>query len=188
MNIDDKFSDDIDISGFDLDDRDEYDALIEMSNYNFSGSNEVGHSLVRYNGAQRVDIRKLEKVSLIKSPLRFMTVVKQLSRDASIIPSHGLLVNKGGRKDYVHLVLEIGESSSVGVFFYDTKRTLSVPQIHSVERAINECGLSGGVIIANKIGIPAKQEAARINADHGEFGIITIEHYDTIEKRFKGIL
>ncbi|MHA2250860.1 MAG: hypothetical protein ACXAD7_10875 [Candidatus Kariarchaeaceae archaeon] len=62
---------------------------------------------------------------------------------------------------------------------------LSVPQIHNVERLVNKAGLTGAIVVANKIGIPAKQEAIRINSEHGAYGIINIEHYDSIEKRYQ---
>lgn len=170
-----------------MDEIEENEALNKLMTYPFNKQEEIGFPIGKYNGAKRIDIRKVEKVNIIKSPKKFLTVIEQLAREASIQPSLGLEVKSGNKKDYIHFTLDLNETNSVGVFFYDSKRMLAVPQIHSVERLVKKAKLTGAIIIANKIGIPAKQEAMRINSDLGGFGIITIEQYSSIEKRRQDI-
>ena len=158
-------------------------ALLTLLNYNFIGKNELGTSLTRYNGAIRVNILTESNSRIVRSPSRFLTIVEQIGRESPVPPSFGLKLRTGNRFEYVHLVLEINAVSSVGIFYFDTKRTLLVPQVHYAERMINNTGLNGGIIVANHIGMPAKKEAERINSMHGGYGILTIEQYDTIERR-----
>lgn len=175
--------DNLKISDPDLDGN-ELNAITELFNYPFRNKVELNQSLSKYNGAERINIIKEHGSRIVRSPRKFLTILKLFASEASVTPSYGLKVKKGSRVDYVHFILELNETSSVGIFFYDSKRMLSVPQIHNVERLIKQTGLAGGIIIANKIGIPAKQEANRINDEHGNCGIITIEHYDSLEKRY----
>ena len=133
----------------------------------------------------RIDVAKLAEPRIVRSPAKFLTILKLLQYEANIIPSYGLKIKKGTRYDYIHYILDLNESTSVGIFFFDSKRLLSVPQVHNVERLIKSAGLKGAIIIANHVGIPAKQEAQRINAEHGGFGIITIEHFDSMAKRYE---
>ncbi|MHA2097258.1 MAG: hypothetical protein ACW99A_01120 [Candidatus Kariarchaeaceae archaeon] len=172
---------------FDYSDNQEFEALTNLLQYPFSNSNELGAPLGRYNGAKRVDITKLDKCRLVRSPMKFLTVLKQLEKESSTKPSYGLEVKSGTRREYIHFTLELNEFNSVGIFFFDSKRMLSVPQIHNVERLVRNTGLTGAIIIANKIGIPAKQEAMRINSSQENMDIITIEQYSSIEKRFNDI-
>lgn len=165
----------------------DFEALTHLIQYPFLNSDELGAPLGRYNGAKRVDITKLDKCRLIRSPNKFLTVLRQLEKESSIRPGYGLEVKSGTRKEYIHFTLELNESNTVGIFFFDSKRMLSVPQIHNVERLIRSTGLTGAIIIANKIGIPAKQEAIRINSIQEKMDIITIEQYSSIEKRYNDI-
>ena len=165
----------------------EIEALTNLLQYPFLNSDELGAPLGRYNGATRVDITKLNKCRLIRSPKKFLTVLKQLEKESSIRPSYGLEVKSGTRKEYIHFTLELNKLNSVGIFFFDSRRMLSVPQIHNVERLVRSTGLTGAIIIANKIGIPAKQEAIRINSSQDKMDIITIEQYSSIEKRYYDI-
>lgn len=160
------------------------DELYQLFLYPFQGKNELGNSLSKYNGATRVDVCKEYDSRIVRSPDKFLTVLRLFEREANVTPSYGLKVKKGSRYDYVHFILELNPSSSVGVFFYDSKRMLAVPQVHNVERLIQDTGLRGGIIIANNVGMPAKQEADRINKQVAGPGIITIEHYDSLEKRY----
>ena len=175
--LDDPFDDNYDKS-------DEYDALTRLLNYDFQGSEDLGTQVGRYNGARRVDVLKLSKNRIVRSPRKFLTVIEQLQRESRVKPSYGLEVKNGNKSQYVHFTLELNEENSVGVFYFDSNRILAVPQVHNVERLINKVGLSGAIIIANKIGIPAKQEAIRINDAEGGYGILTIEQYSSIEKRY----
>ena len=163
-------------------------ALFELMAHPFGGKEDLGQSLARYNGARRVDVTSEPGCRVVRSPSRFLTIVKQFEIESLVPPSYGLEVKSGNRKEYVHLLLEINPRSVVGIFYFDTKRTLLVPQVHYTERLINRTNLNGGVIIANYIGVPAKKEAERINSMYGEHGIITIEQYDTIEKRYQASL
>ena len=165
-------------------DYDNIESLETLLGYPLEGKAELGSPLSRYYGAERIDIAKLVEPRLVRSPHKFLTILRNMEKEANITPSYGLKVKKGNRYDYVHYVLELNENVSVGLFFYDSKRLLSVPQIHNVERLIKLTGLKGAIIIGNHIGIPAKQEAKRINKEHGGLGIITIEHYDSIKKRY----
>ncbi|MHA2501837.1 MAG: hypothetical protein ACXAE3_03115 [Candidatus Kariarchaeaceae archaeon] len=162
------------------------ESLEELLNYTLHGKSELGRPLSRFNGAERVDIAKISEPRLVRTPAKFLTILKNMEREANIRPSYGLKLKKGNRYDYIHYVLELNDTVSVGLFYFDSKRLLSVPQIHHVERLIKLAGLRGAIIIANHIGIPAKQEAKRINKQHGGTGIITIEHYDSIKKRYFG--
>lgn len=159
--------------------------LRELLAYPLQGKSELGRSISRYNGATRVDISRLVEPRLIRSPHKFLTILKLFQQEANVVPSYGLRVKNGSRYNYVHFVLDLTSSVSVGVFFFDSKRLLSVPQVHTVERVIKASGLKGAIIVANQVGIPAKQEAKRINNDHDGHGIITIEHYDSLEKRYE---
>lgn len=170
-----------------LDENQEIEALTHLLQYPFLKSDELGSPLGKYNGAMRVDITKLEKCRLVRSPTKFLTILKQLEKESTIRPSYGLEVKSGTRREYVHFTLELNESNTVGIFFFDSKRMLSVPQIHNVERLVRNTGLTGAIIIANKIGIPAKQEAIRINISQENMDIITIEQYSSIEKRYNDI-
>jgi hypothetical protein len=158
-------------------------ALLTLINYNFIGKDELGTSLIRYNGAIRVNVLTESNSRIVRSPSRFLTIVEQIGRESPVPPSYGLKVRTGNRFEYVHLVLEINSVSSVGIFYFDTKRTLLVPQVHYAERMVNSTNLNGAIIVANHIGVPAKKEAERINSMHGGYGILTIEQYDTIERR-----
>jgi len=160
----------------------------KLLNYKLSNYGEIGKPLTKYNGAVRVDISRIESPKLIKNPQKHLNVLNLFRREANILPSYGLKIKRGSKYDYVHYLLELNEYASVGIFFYDNKRLLSVPQIHNIERMIESADLKGGIVIANLIGIPAKQEAKRINDDHGGHGIITIEHYDSIKKRLEGYM
>jgi hypothetical protein len=159
------------------------DALTELLRYPFLRKEELGQSLARYNGAVRVDITKIKQSRAVRSPEKFLRVVQQFAQEASTLPSYGLEIKVGNRKDYIHFTLELNDKNAVGIFFFDSKRMLSVPQIHNVERLVKQAGLTGAIVVANKIGIPAKQEAARINSEHGNYGIINLEHYDSVMKR-----
>jgi len=159
--------------------------LQELLQYPLQGKSELGTALSRFNGAVRVDVSRVAEPRIVRSPHKFLTILRLMEYEANVTPSYGLRVKKGSRYDFIHYVLDLNEHTSVGIFFYDSKRLLSVPQIHNVERMIKAANLKGGIIVANHVGIPAKQEAQRINNEHDGFGIITIEHYDSLEKRYQ---
>ncbi|OLS27785.1 MAG: hypothetical protein HeimC2_09790 [Candidatus Heimdallarchaeota archaeon LC_2] len=186
MNISDDYLISSDIAS-EMNERQEVEALTKLLQYQFSKVKELGAPIGRYNGAKRVDITQLDKCRLVRSPKKFLTVIEQLERESSIKPSYGLEVKSGTKRDYIHFILELNDTNSVGIFFFDSKRMLSVPQIHNVERLIKNAGLTGAIIVANKIGIPAKQEAIRINSSQEDMDIITIEQYSSIEKRYNDI-
>lgn len=168
-------------------DKVDYEAIESLEgllDYPLQGKSELGKPVSKYFGAERINIARLSEPRIVRSPHKFLTILKNMEREANIVPSYGLKVKKGNRYDYIHYILELNENVSVGLFFYDSKRLLSVPQIHNVERLIKLTGLKGAIIIGNHIGIPAKQEAKRINKEHGGLGILTIEHYDSIKKRY----
>lgn len=186
INISDEYWESSDINS-DMNERQEIDALTRLLQYKFSNLEELGAPIGRYNGAKRVDITKLNKCRLVRSPKKFLTVIEQMERESSITPSYGLEVKSGTKREYIHFTLELNDTNTVGIFFFDSKRMLSVPQIHNVERLVKNAGLTGAIIVANKIGIPAKQEAIRINSSQEEMDIITIEQYSSIEKRYNDI-
>ena len=186
MNISDEYWGSVDALS-EIDERQDTEALTKLIQYQFSKYHELGAPIGRYNGAKRVDITKLDKCRLVRSPKKFLTVIEQLEKESSIKPSYGLEVKSGTKRDYVHFTLELNDANSVGIFFFDSKRMLSVPQIHNVERLVKNTGLTGAIIVANKIGIPAKQEAIRINSSQEDMDIITIEQYSSIEKRYNDI-
>ncbi len=159
-------------------------ARADFENYYFLREEELGRSIVRYNGGIRVDIRKERYSNIIKNEFRFLTVIRQISKESGIQPSFGLKFRNENRDEYIHFLLEFNDNTSIGVFYYDTKRVLVVPQIHTAERLIRQAGLKGGIIVANKIGMPAMAEAQRINKLYGEYGILTIEQYTNLEKRY----
>ncbi|MCH8907270.1 MAG: hypothetical protein IH840_09290 [Candidatus Heimdallarchaeota archaeon] len=163
------------------------EALLKLLQFPFEKKDELGKQIGKYNGAKRIDITKVSTSRTVRSPNRFLTLIRQLAKESCTNPSYGLEIKNGNRKEYVHFLLELTQDNSVGVFFFDSKRILSVPQVHNVERLIKKTNLTGGIIVANRIGIPAKQEAARINDDHEDFGIITIEQFSSIEKRHQEV-
>ena len=109
------------------------EALDELNKFPFGGYQDLNQPLARYHGATRINVLDFNKGELVKSHYKFLTIARLLERESSIAPSHGLMVKKGSKKDFVHMVLELNKTSSVGVFLYDSKRMLSVPQVHSVE-------------------------------------------------------
>jgi len=165
--------------------RQSMDDLRELLAYPLQGRSQLGKSLSKYNGAKRVDITKIMEPRIVRSPHKFLTILRLFEIEANVTPAYGLQIKRGSRNDYIHYVLDLNVNASVGIFFYDSKRLLSVPQIHNVERMVKKAGLKGAIVIANHVGIPAKQEAKRINNEHGGYGIITIEHYDSLEKRYQ---
>ena len=92
--------------------------LKELLNYPLQGISQLGRSQSRYNGARRINVAKLAEPRIVRSPAKFLTILKLLQYEANIVPSYGLKVKKGARYDYIHYVLDLNETTSVGVFFF----------------------------------------------------------------------
>ncbi|MHA2250859.1 MAG: hypothetical protein ACXAD7_10870 [Candidatus Kariarchaeaceae archaeon] len=93
------------------------DALSELLSYPFEKKEELGRSIAKYKGAVRVDITRVNRCRVVRSPHKFLTVVSQFAKEASIKPSYGLELRTGNRRDYIHMLLELNETSSVGIFY-----------------------------------------------------------------------
>jgi hypothetical protein len=157
------------------------EALQALFNFPLKNDNDFGNAVSRYNGALRFDVLRDPKSCIIKNPKKFLDVIRYVEKISGIKPSHGIKIkDKSSAPLYVHLLVEYENGSSIGVFYFDAKRTLAITQIHQVERAINAANLSGALIICNLIGLIAQEETDRINKFYGEPGIISIQRYDTI--------
>ena len=163
--------------------RSTYEALSNLLHYKFKNDEEIGKYLDRYNGALCVNILRESSKKVVKIPEKYLLLLRQMAKEYSTQPSHGLKVGDFPRNErFIHFLFEHDETKTTGVCFYDQKRPLSVRQVHDTEKSIVETGLTRQIIVANKIGIPAKNEVNRINSEYNQ-PIIKLSHFDSIEKR-----
>ena len=178
FNSDDPYSND------QLNERETFEALNELLHYEYKNKRELGKALKRFNGAICVDILRDSTKKLIKTPLNHLILLRQLSREIYQHPSYGLKLGQGNRKKkFIHYLFEHDENSTTGVCYYDQNRPLTVKQIHECEKSTKSAGLEQTILVANKIGIPAKNEAKRINSEHGG-NIIKLEHFNSLKMRY----
>ncbi len=167
-----------------LNERETYEALIELLHYKYKNKRELGKALKRFNGAICVDILRDSTKKLVKTPSNHLILLRQLSREIYQHPSYGLKLGQGSRKKrFIHYLFEHDEKTTTGVCYYDQNRPLTVKQIHECEKSTRSAGLEQTILVANKIGIPAKNEAKRINSEHGE-NIIKLEHFNSLKMRY----
>lgn len=159
----------------------EFDSLSQLFSYNLQKQDDIGLPITKYNGAKRFDVMRDPKSCVVKNPVKFINVIKYIEKISNQTPSHGIKIKeKSSAPILVHLLVEYDNGNAIGVFYFDSKRTLSVTQIHQVERAVLAAKLTGALIICNKVGVPAADEAQRINQSYGNHGIINIQRYDSI--------
>lgn len=155
---------------------------LSLDNYEFKSSHELGSQLNEYNGAIRINTIKESRLK--DSGERLTKILKQMSKEFGVKVSHGLRLSNSSRTSYLtHFVMELSHDKKLGLFVYDQKRHLSVKQVQKAEKSIINMQLQGGMIIANKIGYPAKREIERINSFYKE-PILTSEYMDTVAKRY----
>lgn len=150
-------------------------ALINLLKYPFSSKEYNGKKDSRFNDVERVDIFRDETLRTVRCPVRFHNVLKYMETMKGRKPGIGLKYKKGTHHNHIHFIFEdLGE----GWLYSDTKRNLNVKDIHKIEKIIDHTGLKKIIIIANKIGLPAKYEVSRINSQRGK--IIEYLYYHTI--------
>ena len=150
-------------------------ALINLLKYPFSSKEHNGKKDSRFNEVERVDIFRDETLRTVRCPVRFHHVLKYMETMKGKKPGIGLKYKKGTHHNHIHFIFEdLGE----GWLYSDTKRNLNVKDIHKIEKIIDHTGLKKIIIIANKIGLPAKYEVSRINSERGK--IIELLYYHAI--------
>ncbi|MHA2032549.1 MAG: hypothetical protein ACW99A_16720 [Candidatus Kariarchaeaceae archaeon] len=155
---------------------------LSIEKYEFNNGNEIGSQVDEYNGATRVNV--VEESNLKDSGEKLTKILKQMSKEFGVNVSHGLKLANKSRTSYVtHFVMELSKNKKLGLFVYDQKRHLSVKQVQKAEKSIINMHLQGGMIIANKIGFPAKREIDRINGFYSD-PILSSEYMDTVAKRY----
>ncbi|MHA2252809.1 MAG: hypothetical protein ACXAD7_20775 [Candidatus Kariarchaeaceae archaeon] len=161
-----------------------YEALRELLSYEFKNQDEVGQALERFNGAICVDIFRDATKKVVRSPINYLILLKQMTKENYTKPSYGLKCEGSYRKNkYIHFMYENGHGQSIGICYFDQKRPLSVKQVHECERSTKYSGIKKTVLVANKIGIPAKNEVSRINSEYDD-PILNLEHFDSIKMRY----
>ncbi len=149
---------------------------------NLNNSSQIGKEVPDYNNAIRINTFKDRNSHIVKDPKNFKTVIKYLREKLMVNPSHGLKIKeKSSPANYIHLLLEYDNGASIGVFYHDLKRPLSIKEIFNAEKAISYANLDGGLIISNSIGLPAKEAVSRINSDSGSNGIMKVVQLSEIE-------
>lgn len=142
-----------------------YTDLLDLLNYDFDKSEELGMEIEDYNGAYRVDILRDHKRGIIKRPENLLELLRYLER-VCIEVSYGLQLDK----HVIHFMIErsCGDSSNnIGVIFLDQKRVVSIHQIYQIERAANSLGIDKIIVIGNNFSIPSKQAVNRLNREIG---------------------
>ena len=154
---------------------------------NLERSTQIGHKVPDYNNATRIDTFKDRNSHIVKDPNNFKTVIRFLREKLMVNPSHGLKIKeKSSPATYVHMLLEYDNGASVGVFYHDLKRPLSIKEIFNAEKAISYANLDGGIVISNSIGIPAQETVERINQDAGSQGIMKVVRLSEIKNAISG--
>ncbi|OLS28462.1 MAG: hypothetical protein HeimC2_06810 [Candidatus Heimdallarchaeota archaeon LC_2] len=155
---------------------------LSIENYEFKYGNEIGNCVTEHNGATRINT--LNESKLRNSGEKLTKILKQMSREFGIKVSHGLKLDNKSRTSYItHFVMELSHNKKLGLFVYDQKRHLSVKQVQKAEKSILSMDLQGGMIIANKIGTPARREIERINGFYKN-PILSSEYMDSVTKRY----
>ncbi len=155
---------------------------LSIENFEFKEEREFGLALQEYNGAIRIN--SIAESRLKDSGEKLTKILKQVSKELGTKVSHGLkLANKSRTSYMTHFVMELSKNKKLGLFVFDQKRHLSVKQVQKAEKSILNMHLQGGMIIANKIGFPAKREIDRINTYYSD-PILSSEYMDTVAKRY----
>ncbi|RMG19657.1 MAG: hypothetical protein D6732_29575 [Methanobacteriota archaeon] len=144
---------------------------------------EVGQRLEKYNGAERINSFKTKGTG-IKSPVRFRKIMEYCQQQSGITPSHGLKTNPDMNNSdsiIIPLLIEFPNGISLGVIYFDEKRSLSYTKIQKAERGIVDANLDGGLIIYNVHGMQAERELHRINEIHGRDNFLTMVRFSEIE-------
>ncbi len=144
---------------------------------------QVGERLERYNGAERINSFKTKGTG-IKSPSRFRKIMEYCQQQSGIVPSHGLRTNPDMNNSdsiIIPLLVEFPNGVSLGVIYFDEKRSLSYTKIQKAERAIIDANLDGGLIVYNVHGMQAERELHRINEIHGKDNFLTMVRFSEIE-------
>ncbi len=155
---------------------------LSIENYEFKYGNEIGNTLNQHNGATRINT--LNESKLKNSGEKLTKILKQMTREYGVKVSHGLKLENKSRTSYMtHFVMELSEKKKLGLFVYDQNRHLSVKQVQKAEKSILSMDLQGGMIVANKIGSPARREIDRINGFYKD-PILSSEYMDSVTKRY----
>lgn len=144
---------------------------------------EIGHRLDKYNGAERINSFKTKGTG-IKSPERFRKIMEYCQQQSGIIPSHGLKTNPDQNNSdsiIIPILVEYPNGISLGVIYFDERRSISYTKVQKAERAFNEANLDGGIIVYNIHGMQAEREMHRINEIHGNDNFLTMIRYSEIE-------
>ncbi len=147
-------------------------------------ADEIGQTIDRYNGAKRINTFRLKCSSRIKNPKKFLTVLEFCRRMSGVNPSHGIQTNpnrSGSSSITIPILIEFENGVSIGVFYFDEKRSISFPKIQKVEKAITAANLDAGIIVYNIYGVQAERELKRINEIHGNDNFLTMFRYSEIE-------
>ncbi|MDH5401144.1 MAG: hypothetical protein OEZ01_15255 [Candidatus Heimdallarchaeota archaeon] len=169
-----------------LDDDNEYlaigEILTDLIHFPYKNKDQLGQPIERYNGAVSVDVLKEKATRIVRSPIKFMDIIKFFKQTKGVDPSYGLKYDNGDRRSqYIHLLLEYNDGNSDGVIFLDTHKMLSFKQVYKIEKIRDYMNLNTVHIIANQIGLPAKDACRRINSERGN--ILTLRHFDTIKNK-----
>ena len=154
------------------------ESLKDLLNYPFNSREFDGDTDHRYNDVERIDVIRDKTSRSVRCPVRFLKVLHYIEKLRGRTPSIGLRYKNGSVVNYVHFLFEDNEE---GWIYHDSQRSLQVTQVHKYEKILDHTGLKKVGIIANKIGVPAKNEVSRINSERGN--ILDLHYYDTINNR-----
>lgn len=150
-------------------------SLEELLNYPFQNKALDGEVDPRFKGVERIDIFRDKLSRMVRSPLKFLTVVRFIEKTRGRVPSIGLRYKEGSVMNYIHFLFE---ESNEGWIYIDNERMLQVRQIHKIEKIKDYVGLNRIGLVANKIGLPARNEVSRVNDDRGT--IIDLYYFDSL--------
>lgn len=154
------------------------DSLNTLLNYPFLEQEMEGKADTNFNNIERINVIKDKGSRIVRCPIKFLEVVKYIEDNRNQMPKIGLKYKDGSVKNYVHLINDTSNGHE-GWVFIDNNRSLQVRKIHKIERIIDYTGLYKINIIANQIGLPARNEVSRITFERGD--IIELHHFDTIQ-------
>jgi len=139
-------------------------SLKDLLAYPFASREIAGEPDKRFNDVERIDVIRDKYSRTVRCPIRFLKVLHYIETIRGTTPSIGLRYKNGSVTNYVHFIIEETEE---GWIYHDSQRSLQVPQIHKYEKILDHTGLQKVAIIANKVGVPAKNEISRINSERG---------------------
>lgn len=149
--------------------------LIHLMEFEFAHYSELGESVERFNGAERIDVLNHYHLNVVRNPSKLLLLLRGLKR-RKLSVGYGLKM----QNRVVHFVIEHPSSEKksymnhsydhmkpIGICYFDQRRALSIKQVIYMERALHVFNLGRIVCFANNYSIPSIKAIRRINAEYG---------------------